>query len=258
MLHASSHVHGILAFLRQVSPTFYTLFFSSAVLLLCCPPPPLLQDDLYINQMQQGAGNPLLHLMGDFASQVFASSLQSNPLPLEEVQQYIVRVGQPEAAAASQTASTGEGEVKAEGDSTNEQLGCGGGGVGVSSGAECEPPVAVQVAAPCLAPSTPCPAEQQSTGSGGATSLPDREWPAGMPRVRPSQLWCGSTYQLVLLFHQHFFRSGFLSWSKMLMHCTIHLRRCHIAMPTSPAIHPRKERLAVCVCVCMHVCCVLQ
>ena len=108
---------------------------------LCCPCSPL-QDDLYISQVQQGGGNILLHIMGDFASQVFASSLQNNPLPLEEVEHYVVRVGQEEAATPPQTTPAGDGEGQSRGGSADEQSG----GVGVSSeAASGPPPVATEV-----------------------------------------------------------------------------------------------------------------
>ena len=80
--------------------------------------------------------------MGDFASQVFASSLQNNPLPLEEVEHYVVRVGQEEAATAPQTAPAGDGEGQSHGGSTDKQSG----EVDVSSGgASGAPPVATEV-----------------------------------------------------------------------------------------------------------------
>lgn len=94
--------------------------------------------------MQQGGGNPLLHLMGDFASQVFASSLQNNPLPPEEVEPYVVRVSREDAAPTPQTASSGEGAGKAGGGSTDEQSGKEG---AVSSGGVIEPSVAAEVRA---------------------------------------------------------------------------------------------------------------
>ena len=87
--------------------------------------PPLLQDDLYIHQMQHGAGNPLMHIMGDFASQVFSSALQNNPLPFEEIQQYVVMMGEDGLSTPQRAAPSGEGAGGTEGGSRDGQLGGG-------------------------------------------------------------------------------------------------------------------------------------